>query len=147
MLRVQNVHTVAELHFEARRCAGVRNLLSFDHEFEVSPDRRVLKALLVRTFSVPCGAAKRVASGRAGSTSSSVERVKHALTFTWVDGRIWVRVYRIGRGVAGTMDVEEIGPRMVLEPVRIIASGFGGAVLHSNRAAEVVSDGELEEDA
>ena len=29
------------------------------------------------------------------------------------------------------IDVAEIGPRLVLEPVRIIASGFGGAVLYS----------------
>ena len=63
----------------------------------------------------------------------TVERVKHTFTFSWVDGRIWLRVYRIGPDPStGTMEVEEIGPRLVLEPVRIIAGAFGGAVLHSH---------------
>ena len=37
--------------------------------------------------------------------------------------------YRIETNPAGTLDVEEIGPRLVLLPTRIIASGFGGAIL------------------
>ena len=216
MLRVQNVHTVAELNMDAHRCGGVRNLLAFDKAFEISSERRVLKALLTRVFSVPRGAVKRVATARdkAGAASAldelqdelqaleaetviassgsasrasngaavdggddtaaeepeeqedeyddendlsddgegeaaangaanghskggsgsgaAVERVKHALSFSWVDDRIWVRVYRIGKGPSGKMDVEEIGPRMTLEPVRIIAGGFGGAILSTN---------------
>ena len=201
MLRVQNVHTVAELNLAARRCANVRNLLAFDSSFEASSERRVLRALLTRIFSVPRGAVRRLvvsssngqgaASGEGegegegageiegeevqeeeegGETGASsgdgggeeaadadasvaggarsrgrgndggdevggggeVERVKHLLSFSWVDDRIWMRVYRIGRGPTGEMDAEEIGPRMTLEPVRIIASGFGGAILHSN---------------
>jgi hypothetical protein len=209
MLRIQNVHTVAELNADARRCAGVRNLLTFDRAFDKSADRRVLKALLTRVFSVPRAAVKRVATarmqpavgssiselqgelqaleaetaaaaaddatasndedgdGEAGSNGdeegeeegeeeedeeegeapaaapakaskqrqappAAVERVKHVFSFMWLDDRIWVRVYRIGRGPRGKMDVEEIGPRMTLEPVRIIASGFGGAILSTN---------------
>ena len=241
MLRVQNVHTVAELNVESRRCGGVRNLVVFDKAFDVSAERRVYKALLTRVFSVPRGVVRRVVppsqaagatsavdelqdelraletetgqgaggeslsgqpredeaeedgndgeeeaaeedededededeedeeeeeeakeidedgekveteeveDGAAAATSGSkrprkngqraaangagVERVKHALCFSWVDDRIWMRVYRIGRGLSGKMDVDEIGPRMTLEPVRIIASGFGGAILSSN---------------
>ena len=208
MLRVQNVHTVAELNLAVRRCANVRNLLAFDSSFEVSAERRVLRALLTRIFAVPRGAVRRSVvsssasseglsaieeaaagelegegegegegeeedetgapsggggggeddddeeeaddaadasaaaggeahrSGRGGSGErgggGGVERVKHSLSFSWVDDRIWIRVFRIGRGPTGALDAEEIGPRMTLEPVRIIASGFAGAILHSN---------------
>lgn len=145
MFRVLNVHTVAELKLVARRNAGVRSLLSFDQGFDASAERRVVKALLTRTFSVPREAARR---NRAGGSSSApnIERVKHTLNFTWLDGRIWLRVYRIGRGLDGNMDVEEIGPRLVLQPVRIIASGFGGAILHSYEARDDVPADESDEE-
>ena len=77
-------------------------------------------ALLTRIFSV----------------DPSVEpgRALHAITFLWLDGRVWLRVYRIQYADDGTvLDVAEIGPRTVLCPVRIIASGFGGAILHEPR--------------
>lgn len=126
MLRVRNVHTVAELNLSARRVLGVRNLLSFDAGFEACAERRVLRALLTRTFSVPDPAA----GTRRGL------RVKHTVTFSFVDGKIWVRVFRNNTADAqGKVDVEEVGPRIVLEPVRIIASGFGGAVLASHEAS------------
>lgn len=131
MFRVLNVHTVAELKFGARRVAGVRSLLAFDRAFEASAERRVLKALLCRTLGVPRKAVKRVRAREDGD-APLVERIKHTLCFSWLDDRIWLRVYRIGRNKAGSMDVEEIGPRLVLQPIRIIASGFEGAVLHSN---------------
>lgn len=180
MLRVRNVHTVSELNVQARRCAGVRNLLVFDRGFDESADRRVLKALLIRTLSVPRSAVKKTATAAASSRSAAddddaeadaaaegddafydeapaaaaapsasgpgVERVKHTLSFSWVDERIWMRVYRIGRGVTGAIDVEEIGPRLVLEPVRIIASGFGGAVLHQSRDGQAWRDEESDAD-
>ena len=175
MFRVRNVHTVSELNLPARRCAGVRNLLSFDATFEASPDRRLLKALLTRALSVPKGSAQRVAAASTGGEdveepeveeegdeekeeeegaeeedaageyaapaaaasgpAVGVERVKHAFTFSWVDDRVWMRVFRIGPDDAtGAIDASEIGPRLVLEPVRIIAAAFGGAVLHSHQS-------------
>lgn len=181
MLRVRNVHTVAELNLEARRMAGVRNLLVFDKAFNVSAERRVLKALLTLTLSVPLGAVQSQmvsCKGQAGSSSidlddvegdgdefnhgfdreederddtdervnghsGAVERIKHTLSFSWVDNRIWMRVYRISH-INGSLEVEEIGPRMVLEPVRIIASGFGGAILHTNEARHRGEDSEVE---
>jgi ribosome biogenesis protein BRX1 len=131
MFRVLNVHTVSELKFDARRISGVRSLLSFDKAFESCADRRVMKALLTRAFGVPRQAAVRL---QLDDTKRSVERIKHTLNFSYVDHHIWLRVYRIGRSVEGKLDIEEIGPRLVLEPVRIIASGFGGAVLHSQES-------------
>ena len=115
-----NVHTVAELKLEARRAHRARNVLIFDRAFGCSSERRVVRALLTRIFSV----------------DPSVEpgRALHAITFLWLDGRVWLRVYRIQYADDGTvLDVAEIGPRTVLCPVRIIASGFGGAILHEPR--------------
>ena len=75
MLRVRNVHTVSELNVQARRCAGVRNLLVFDKAFDASVDRRLLKTLLTRALSVPRGAAKRIAvSGASGAAAAADER-------------------------------------------------------------------------
>ena len=142
LFRVVNVHTVAELKLEARRAHRARNVLIFDRAFGwrlaelsacglqallapgrafgCSSERRVVRALLTRIFSV----------------DPSVEpgRALHAITFLWLDGRVWLRVYRIQYADDGTvLDVAEIGPRTVLCPVRIIASGFGGAILHEPR--------------
>lgn len=186
MFRVRNVHTVAELNFDTHRCAGVRNLLSFDASFDTSAHRRVLKALLVRTLSVPRGAAEKrsVAAMRSTDTvaapslppddealedaekavtdaasaaahanrpraaqqrrSAAVERVKHVLAFSWVDERIWLRVYRVGPDALGLIDVAEIGPRLVLEPVRIIAAAFSGAILHAHQGSGSDLAGERE---
>lgn len=56
----------------------------------------------------------------------------HTLSFSWLDGHIWVRVYRNAFDEAGVpTDVQEVGPRIVLRPMRIVASGFGGAILHA----------------
>ena len=120
LFRAVNVHTVAELKLEARRAHRARNVLIFDRAFGCSSERRVVRALLTRIFSV----------------DPSVEpgRALHAITFLWLDGRVWLRVYRIQYADDGTvLDVAEIGPRTVLCPVRIIASGFGGAILHEPR--------------
>ena len=84
MFRVLNTHTVAELNLDRRRALSARNLLVFDRAFESSAELRVMKALLTRTFSVP-------ASGPPGRHP----KTQHSLSFGWLDGRIWLRVYRI----------------------------------------------------
>ena len=118
MFQVANIHTVAELKLEARRVSGARNVLVFDRSFETTAERRVLKALLTRAFAVPRDQA-----------AAAEQPARHSISFSWLDGRIWMRVYRIETNVVGALDVAEIGPRLVLLPTRIIASGFGGAIL------------------
>lgn len=123
MFQVLNIHTVAELKMERRRAAGARALLVFDTEFEVCAERRVMKALLTQTFSVSVSGPAR-----------THPKVQHTIVFSWLDERIWMRVYRIVVDEARkTTDVAEIGPRMVLDPVRIIASSFDGAMLYNAR--------------
>ena len=121
MFQVVNTHTVAELKFDARRVSGARNVLVFDPAFNESSEMRVLKALLTSAFAVPGDAA--------ATTSGAPLPARHSVSFAWLDGRVWMRVYRIETNPAGNLDVAEIGPRLVLLPTRIIASGFGGAIL------------------
>lgn len=138
MFRVLNVHTVAELKLDVRSAGSSRSLLCFDQGFEACAERRVLKALLTRTFGVPRGI--RLPQGAA------VERVRHALCFSWLDDRIWLRVYRLGIGLDGTRDLSEIGPRLVLQPVRVIASAFSGAILSSHEGGATNVAGEEDPD-
>ena len=138
MFRVMNIHTVAELKLEARRVLGARNVVVFDSSFGQTADRRVMRALLSRAFAVPRrhrgdGGGSGDAAGSAGASGAKHAAARHSVSFSWLDGRVWMRVYRIQEAVGGggVLDVAEIGPRLVLAPVRIIASGFGGAVLHA----------------
>lgn len=80
MFRVLNVHTIEELKPEARRASGARNVLVFDRAFDTSAARRVLRQLLTAVFAVPHDADAKPAL--------------HSFSFAWLDGRIWMRVYR-----------------------------------------------------
>ena len=82
---------------------------------------------LRRVFSVPRS------RGRKRQKERLEEPVRHTLSFAWLDGRIWLRTYRIGAAIMGgdKIELEEIGPRLVLAPVRIIAGAFGGAIIHN----------------
>ena len=118
--QVVNVHTVAELNLEVRRVSGARSMLVFDQAFSRSAELRVVKALLTRTLAVP----------RKGGAKEQPAR--HVVSCSWLDGRVWLRVYRIETDATGALDLAEIGPRLVLLPTRIMASVFGGAVLHES---------------
>ncbi|KAL1527215.1 hypothetical protein AB1Y20_015893 [Prymnesium parvum] len=121
MFRVLNVHTVAELKMARRRAAAARTLLVFDRRFDEDAAKRVMRALLTRAFAVPAEGARR-----------SQPKVQHTINFAWLDERIWVRVYRIVfDGTLQQTDITEIGPRLVLDPVRIIANSFSGALLYN----------------
>eukprot|EP00658_Telonema_sp_P-2_P084561 TRINITY_DN9419_c0_g1_i9.p2 TRINITY_DN9419_c0_g1~~TRINITY_DN9419_c0_g1_i9.p2 ORF type:complete len:129 (+),score=26.75 TRINITY_DN9419_c0_g1_i9:147-533(+) len=57
--------------------------------------------------------------------------------FSVVDGRIWFRNYQLiypanEKDGAEGMELAEVGPRMVLNPIRIFAGSFGGATLYQN---------------
>lgn len=84
MFHVLNIHTVAELKLERQRAAGARTLLVFDRQFEESVERKVMKALMTRIFAVP-----------AKGSRERHPKVQHTMYFSWLDDRIWVRIYRI----------------------------------------------------
>jgi len=67
--------------------------------------------------------------------------VDHILSFFVVDDRIWFRNYQIvfsgnkegeGKKGKGDMMLVEIGPRLVMNPVRIFSGSFAGSTLWEN---------------
>ncbi|KAI9591570.1 Brix domain-containing protein [Syncephalis fuscata] len=128
---VQNIHTMDELRMTGNHLKGSRPIVSFDKNFDESPHLRVMKSLLTRIFGVPKG------------TRKSKPFVDHVISFSIVDGRLWFRNYQIidkdSEVVSTTIKGEEkktqlveVGPRFVLQPIKIFAGGFGGAVVWEN---------------
>ena len=130
---VVNVHTMDELRLTGNALAGSRPVLSFDRAFddaERAPHLRLAREVLTAAFATPRGHPK---------SQPFHDRV---MSFGWADGKVWVRNYAIvdaaadareaaralAAGEAPTVLVE-IGPRFVLDPVRVFAGSFGGATL------------------
>ena len=142
------VHTMEELHFTGNCLKGSRPVLSFDAAFETQPHLQVIKAIFHRIFGVPQGARK------------SKPFIDHVMSFSFVDGKIWVRNYQINEEEPGKIttsegneEVEEtetkakkskgdkdtelslveIGPRFVLTPIVIQEGSFGGPIIYENK--------------
>ncbi|KAG9266364.1 ribosome biogenesis protein BRX1 homolog [Astyanax mexicanus] len=114
---VQNVHTLAELKMTGNCLKGSRPLLSFDPKFDKEPQYALLKELFTQTFSTPHYHPK------------SQPFVDHVFTFTIADNRIWFRNYQI---IEEDASLVEIGPRFVLNLIKIFQGSFGGPTLYEN---------------
>jgi len=133
---VSNVHTMDELRLTGNCLKGSRPLLSFDESFNKLEHLRLLKGIFVDTFGTPRGHPK---------AKPFVDRV---MSFYYADNRIWVRNYQImeqqasnakeaheakkSEGQSSTQSLVEIGPRFVLNPIRIFKGSFGGPTLYQN---------------
>jgi ribosome biogenesis protein BRX1 len=129
---VQNIHTMAEVKLTGNCLKGSRPLLIFDKNFDDKPHLSLLKQLFGQVFGSPKGHPK------------VKPFIDHVLSFNVVDGRIWFRNYQIVYDSSDELDAKgkptgkkqpvlvEIGPRFVLNPVRIFEGSFGGATLWSN---------------
>ncbi|KAF1809260.1 Brix-domain-containing protein [Eremomyces bilateralis CBS 781.70] len=143
-MHVQNLHTMDELHFTGNCLKGSRPILSFDGAFDSAPHLQLLKEIFTHTFGVPPGARK------------SKPFIDHVLSFTILDGKIWIRCFQIGETEStdkksalaedgalplpksakrGDTNVSlvEIGPRFVLTPIVMLESSFGGPVIYENK--------------
>jgi ribosome biogenesis protein BRX1 len=135
---VVNVHTMDELRLTGNCLKGSRPVLSFDRAFdepERAPHLRLIRELLAQTFGVPKGHPK------------SQPFHDHVLSFGWADGKVWMRHYQVvdkagdakeaarllAAGEQPTVLVE-IGPRCVLQPVRVFGGSMGGPTLWTNPA-------------
>eukprot|EP00753_Platysulcus_tardus_P000639 PLAT10609.1.p2 GENE.PLAT10609.1~~PLAT10609.1.p2 ORF type:complete len:434 (-),score=200.51 PLAT10609.1:107-1309(-) len=131
--QVQNVHTMNELKLTGNCLLGARVLLNFDAAFDAEPHWRLLREMLTQIFATPAGHPK------------SKPFVDHVMSFMIADNRIWVRHYQIADGSETTsqelralksgkdlLQLVEIGPRFVLNVVRIFAGAFGGPTLYQN---------------
>merc|ERR1719187_746406 len=114
---VENVHTMHELKMTGNCLKGSRPLLSFDKLFEREPHLRLLKELFTQIFGTP------------NHHPKSQPFFDHVLTFSIADNRIWFRNYQI---LKDNGELAEIGPRMVLNPMRIFKGSFGGVTLYQN---------------
>ena len=133
-----NAHTTEELRLTGNCLRGSRPILSFDRSFDDAaraPHLRLMRELLVRALAPP-RAHPRVQPFH--------DRV---INLGLADGKIWFRHYQIvdkaadakaaakmlAAGEQPTVLVE-IGPRFVLDPVRVFAGSFGGPTLWLNAA-------------
>ncbi|XP_067003290.2 ribosome biogenesis protein BRX1 homolog [Anabrus simplex] len=114
---VENVYTMGELKLNGNCLKGSRPLLSFDESFTKHPHYAVLKELFVQVFGTP------------NQHPKSQPFTDHVLTFTVMDNRIWFRNFQI---LSEDGALVEIGPRFVLNPVKIFDGSFGGQTLWDN---------------
>lgn len=125
-----NVHTMSELGFPGNALMFSRPLLSFDPGFDTLPHMRLARELLTQVFTAPAGHRR------------TKPFVDHIIAFYVVDQRIWMRHYQI---VDAALDdkmadkdtesaVVEIGPRLVLTPIKVFAGAFDGATIWENEA-------------
>ena len=111
---------------------GSRPLLVFDKAFDKTPELQLLREMFKEVFGVPLGHPK------------SKPFVDHIMSFFVLDNKIWIRNYQISeRGVTEKEaekfakrgeepQLTEIGPRMVLEIIRIFDDSFTGKTLYEN---------------
>jgi len=116
---VENIHTMAELKMTGNCLAASRPLLSLSPAFSKEGEAhwQLVKELLTGIFSVP------------NHHPKSQPFFDHVFMFSVVDGKIWFRNYQI---LEETGSLAEIGPRMVLNPIKIFDGSFSGQTLWEN---------------
>lgn len=136
-MQVQNIHTMDELKMTGNCLKGSRHILSFDQGFESAPHWRLLKEMLTQIFAVPRTARR------------AKPFIDHVLTFSILDNKIWFRNYQIiekdpgavaaaeakgldPKAASSEPTLVEIGPRMVMTPIRVFEGSFGGPTLFDN---------------
>lgn len=121
---ITNIHTLEELKLIGNCLQGSRPIVIFDKNFDSEPHWKLMKELLSQVFGTPRG------------HPNSKPFVDHALSFYLQDNRIWFRNYQIVEtdidAKSSEPELMEIGPRFVLEPVRMFAGSFGGPTLYQN---------------
>lgn len=134
---VANLHTMQELSFPGNNLQFSRPLITFDPAFDESPVLRIVKELLTQVFAAPAGHRR------------TKPFVDHVISFTMLDGRIWFRHYQIvdaalnekvlDKSVESTL--VEIGPRLVMAPIKCFSGAFKGATIWEN--ASYISPNEV----
>lgn len=123
---VTNIYTMAELKLTGNCLKGSRPMMVFDKQFASTPHLQLIKSLLTQSFGSP------------RHHPRTKPFVDHVFSFTMQDGRIWFRNYQIvydseknEKAMAKPVLVE-VGPRFVLNPIRVFTGSFGGATIFQN---------------
>ncbi|WFD39476.1 Ribosome biogenesis protein brx1 [Malassezia japonica] len=142
-LQVQNIHTMDELKMTGNCLKGSRHILSFDAAFDSEPHWKLLREMLTQMFAVPRTARR------------AKPFVDHVISFSILDNKIWFRNYQViekdpganaaaeavgeekkhkraDKGAVPEPTLVEIGPRMVLTPIRVFEGSFGGPTIFDN---------------
>uniref|UniRef100_A0A0N5AD32 Ribosome biogenesis protein BRX1 homolog n=1 Tax=Syphacia muris TaxID=451379 RepID=A0A0N5AD32_9BILA len=115
---VHNIHTMDELRMSGNCLKASRPVLSFDSAFDEKPHYALIKELIKQTFATP------------NNHPKSQPFIDHVFSFSLTsDGKIWFRNFQI---VDENLELQEIGPRLVLEIIRIFEGSFEGTVLYDN---------------
>lgn len=124
--QILNVHTMGEIKMSGNALKGSRPLLVFDKPFDELPHLKLLKELFTQTFGTPRNHPK------------STPFFDHCISFMFLDNKIWFRHYQISpqteddREKPNRQLLTEIGPRFVMEPIKIFDGSFGGETLYKN---------------
>ncbi|XP_055611368.1 ribosome biogenesis protein BRX1 homolog [Uranotaenia lowii] len=114
---IENIHTMGEMKLTGNCLRGSRPILSFDQEFTKQPHLALIKELLTQIFGVPNHHPK---------SQPFVDRV---ISFTYLDNRIWYRHFQILSEDGG---LAEVGPRFVMNPIKIFDGAFSGDPIWEN---------------
>lgn len=132
---VLNIHTMDELRLSGNCLKGSRPLLSFSKDFEDErePALQLIKELFVQIFGTPAGHPK------------SKPFVDHVMTFSVLDGKIWFRHFQVTDSTTDAGEIKralargeettklvEIGPRFVLNLIKVFEGSFQGRTLREN---------------
>jgi len=130
---VLNIHTMDELRLSGNCLKGSRPYLSFSSEFDLSPEYELVKELFVQIYGTPNGHPK------------SKPFVDHIMNFSILDGKIWFRHFQIVDSTQDpkeilkalksgeeTIQLVEIGPRFVMNIIKIFEGSFSGRSLYEN---------------
>ncbi|GAA5973823.1 hypothetical protein JCM11641_003176 [Rhodosporidiobolus odoratus] len=147
---VLNLHTMDEMKMTGNCLKGSRPIVVFDKQFDDQPHLKVIKEVLTHIFAVPKTARR------------AKPFVDHVINFSLADGKIWFRNYQIldtpsADAISSTssstptaltdaqakklamkegaphLSLSEVGPRFVLNPVKIFEGSFNGACLYENK--------------
>ncbi|XP_066925826.1 ribosome biogenesis protein BRX1 homolog [Clytia hemisphaerica] len=115
---VENVHTMDELKLAGNCLKGSRPILSFDKSFDKSVHYQLLKEMFTQIYATP---------NKHPKSKPFIDRI---MTFSVNDNRIWIRNFQIVNHE--DMSLTEIGPRFVLNLIRIFDGSFGGPTIFEN---------------
>jgi len=124
--QVLNIHTTGEVRLAGNCLMGSRPLLQFDKHFSEISFLKLIRTMFIQAFGTPRNHPK------------SKPFHDHVMCFHWMDHKIWFRHYQISPETPADADLPEkqqlteIGPRFVLDPIRIMAGSFGGPTLYAN---------------
>lgn len=114
---LEDINTMSQLKLIGNCMKGSRAIMSFDQNFNQKQHLMLIKELLIQIFNVPKG------------HPQSKPFFDRAYTFTYLDNKIWFRHFQLLTEEA----VIEIGPRFVMNPIKIFENSFSGLTLWKNQ--------------